>query len=325
MNTSLYRTAWFGLVLLMAPPQAPAADWVLRLDAPWVDVGGHDPHALTIRNRDTSATPAVEVGAGIDVEWPTALNYGFSVKRLDGQSGWGFDFFYYGVTADGIRRTAAGTPTNEVTFTASDQSYSSTDAATVLFYELREDNRLEAWTADAYYQHALGAGLELQLGLRFGDFDNDYLATVGVEGVEGTFLETSSNYPRMMGPLVGIGGGIGEGRGRIEAYLGQSLIVGRASLKYASEHFTGTPTAPTVDDTRAFNDFVDAAIPITELRLRYTYRLTSSLSLATGLSSSAWWDVPVPPGVVPDPNAAQALQENTVVFYSVLASAQWRF
>jgi len=325
MNTSPRHAAWLGVVLLLASPAAPAADWALRFDAPWVDVGGHDQHALTIRNRDTSGTPAFETGAAIDVVWPSALNYGFAVKRLEHGSGWGFDFFYYGVTADGLRRTAAGSATNEVTFAASDQSYSSTDPATVLYYDLREDNRLEAWTADVYYQRTLVAGLELQFGLRFADFDNDHLSVLGIEGVEGTFLETSSNYPRMMGPLVGITGALGEGKSRIEAYLGQSLVAGRASLKYGSEHFTGTPAAPTVDDSRFFSDFVDVVIPISELRLRYTYRLTDQLSLGTGLAGQAWWDVQVPPGVIPDPNASQALQENTVVFYSVLASVEWRF
>ncbi|MGH8442164.1 MAG: hypothetical protein ACRETF_04585 [Nevskiaceae bacterium] len=325
MNTCLRYATGLGVALLLAPPVASAADWTLRVDAPWMNVGGHDQHALTVRNRDTSGTPAIDRSVAFDATVPSGLNFGLAVKRMDGGSGWGFDFIYFGATADKIRQTAAGSATNEVTFTASDQSYSSTAPGTVLYYDLREDNRLEVWTADAYYQRALAAGLELQLGVRFGDFDNDYRAVIGIENVEGTFFDNESNYPRMMGPLVGLGGTLGEGRSRIEGYLGQSLITGRASLRYSSQHFTGTPAAPTVDDRRFFSDYVQVAIPITELRLRYHYRLTERLTLSTGVSSQAWWDVPVPPGVTPDPNAGQTLQENTVVFYSVLASAEWRF
>lgn len=319
-------TAWrIGALLLLASPAVPAADWTLRVEGNWADAHGHDQHALTVRDRDTGAAPATELITGVNVSLPRALNYGFSLKRLDGGMGWGFDVFWYGVTADGIRRSAAGSATREIVFEASDQRYASTDAGTVLYYSLREDNRLEAWTADLYCQRPLGPGVELQAGVRFGDFDNDYLSVLGVEGVEGTFLDTSSNYPRMMGPLVGISGGFRSGRNRIEAYVGQSLIAGRASLRYESRHFTGTPSAPAVDDRRFSHDFVSAAIPITELRLRYAYELTDRLSLGTGASTSAWWDVPVPPGVVPGADAATRRHENTVVFYSVLANAEWRF
>jgi hypothetical protein len=161
--------------------------------------------------------------------------------------------------------------------------------------------------------------------VRFGDFDNDYRSVLGVETVEGTFLDTASNYPRMMGPLVGINGRLVRGRHSVEAYAGQSLIVGRAALGYTSRHFTGTPAAPAFDETRNLEDKVQTAIPITELRLRYSFALTERWSLGAGAGTSAWWDVPVPPGVEPDPNAAQTLHENTLVLYNVVASVEWRF
>ena len=310
---------------LLIAPAATAADWMLRLEPTSVDAYGHDQHALTIRNRDTTATPASEQAAGHDVEVPRVISTGLGLRRMDGNSGLGLDIFWYGVTADALQRTAAGSAGNEVVFEASDQTYSSTAPGTVLYYTLREDNRLEVWTADFYYARTLTQGVELQAGLRFGDFDNDYRATIGIQGVEGTFIDASSNYPRMMGPVVGLSGAFREQRHRLEGYLGQSVIVGRASLKYSANHFTGTPAAPTIDDRRYFSDFVNVAIPITELRLRYTYELTERWSLGTGASTSAWWNVPVPPGVAPGPNAGQTLQEDTVVFYSILASLEWRF
>ena len=187
MNPSTARS--LGALLLLAAPALPAADWTLRLDAASTGTYAHDRHALTIGSRDTSAVPILEQSAGIEVENPRSVNFGFGLRRVEDGSGWGFDFFYFGVTADGIRRSASGTATNEVTFAASDQSYSSTSAADVLYYRLREDNRLEMWTGDFYYIRALGPGLELQAGLRFGDFDNDYRSVLGVETSEGTFLD----------------------------------------------------------------------------------------------------------------------------------------
>lgn len=313
------------LLILLFVPAAQAADWTLRLEGNWVEAYGHDQHALTIHDRDTSATPITDNKRAIEVEVPGAVHPGFALRRMTGATGFGLDVFWYGVTADAIRPTASGTATNEIVFEASDQSYSSSAPTDVLYYRLREDNRLEVWTADFVYLRSLSPALELQLGVRFGDFDNDYRAVLGVEGSEGTFLDTSSNYPRMMGPIVGFSGRFTEGRHRFEGYLGQSLILGRASLKYQSRHFTGTPSAPTVDDLEFLQARRQAAIPITELRLRYAFDLTAHWSVGTGASTSAWWDVPVPPGVIPGTDADGQLLENTLVFYSVLANVEWRF
>jgi len=324
MNRSHFAACLGALSLLIAPA-APAADWNLRVEGSQGGAYGNDRHALTIHDRDTAGAPVTDRSAGIDVDLTASTNVGFGVQRVDDGSGWGFDLFYFGITADGINRTASGSATNEIVFDASAESYSSTSAATVLYYQLREDNRLEMWTAELYYLRRLTPGVELQTGLQFADFDNDYRSTVGIQGVEGTFLDASSNYPRMMGPLVALNSSFREQRHRVEAYLGQGVVMGRASIKYSARHFTGTPSAPTVDDERSFSDFVQAVIPISQLRLRYSFQLTERLSLGTGVSTSVWWDVPVPPGVEPGSDADTQLHENTVVLYGVLANVEWRF
>jgi len=327
MRDYIRKSAIAGAAFLLLPFAQPlqGADWILRAEPRYVEVYGHDQHALTLRSRDTSAVPAVESASGIDVENPPSPNLAVSIQRMEEGSGWGFDLFYFGVTADGINRTDAGSATVEVVYEASDQVYSSTAPTDVVYYTLRGDNRLEMWTGDLYYLRTLSPGLDLQLGIRFGDFDNDYHAVIGVQGSQGTFLDAVSNYPRMMGPLVGLSGTLAQGRHRIEGYLGQSVIVGRASLNYTALHFTGTPSSPTIDDQRRFSDFVQVAIPISELRLRYSFQLTGHLGLGIGLGTSAWWDVPTPPGVAPDPNAGQTLHEDTVVLYSLLTHVEWRF
>jgi len=320
-------------LLLLATPLAHAADWTLRLEPAWVDVYGNDRHVLTIHQADTASTPTTERMTAIDLELARTLQLGLGLRRMEALSGWGMDIWWYGATVEGIGLTGAGGATTPLTYEADAQTYTSNDPATVLYYILREDNRLEVWTADFYYIRTLAssadASVEIQAGLRFGDFDNDYRSGVGIQGVEGTFLDASSNYPRMMGPLVGVDARFRNGRNLIEAYIGQSLIVGRAELQSQNRHFNGPFTEvpePTFDAETHFHDWLQVAVPITELRLRYTFELTDRWAVGAGASTSAWWDVSVPPISVPGQgNAGAALQENTVVFYSILAHVEWRF
>lgn len=325
------QAARLGVFLLLVTGAAPAADWTLRMDPNWTDVYGNDRHVLTIHQRDTGSTPTTDRKAAVELELKRTPQLGMGLRRVDELAGWGMDVWWYGATYEGIRLNAAGGATTPVVYEASGQTYTSSDPATVLYYILREDNRLEVWTADFYYIQNLStsarASAELQVGWRFGDFDNDYRAAVGVEGVEGHFLDASSNYPRMMGPLVAFNGSFKHGRSRIEGYIGQSLIVGRAELQSSQRHFNGAYSGqPTFDDETHFQDWLQVAVPITELRLRYSLELTERWALGAGASTSAWWDVSVPPNPVPaQGNAGEALRENTVVFYSILASVEWRF
>ena len=320
-------------LVLLAPPLVHAADWTLRLEPTWVDPYGNDRHVLTIHESNTGTTPTTERMTAIDLELERTLQMALGLRRMGGSSGWGMDIWWYGATVQGIGLNGAGDATTPLTYEADTQTYTSNAPATVLYYILREDNRLEVWTADFFYIRTLGssadASVEIQAGVRFGDFDNDYRSALGIQGVEGTFLDASSNYPRMMGPLVGLNVRFRHDRSRIEAYIGQSLIVGRAELQSQNRHFNGPFSEvpePTFDAETHFHDWLQVAVPITELRLRYTFELTDRWAVGAGASTSAWLDVSVPPtSVPPQGNAGAALQENTVVFYNILAHVEWRF
>jgi hypothetical protein len=202
------------------------------------------------------------------------------------------------------------------------------DSSEVLFYEVLEDTDLEAWTFDLYAMRTLsekpGSSMRLQLGFRLGDFDNDYRAVVGIQNVGGSQLDASSNYPLLMGPLVGLAGELQRGRNSIEAYVGQSVLLGSVELDTMSREFTGAfGPMPTYVSQESFKREQDVAIPITEFRIRWICKVNELISLGAGVHTSAWWDVPVPPGVVPMENGDEALHEDTIVFFGLLGAVKF--
>jgi len=70
---------------------------------------------------------------------------------------------------------------------------------------------------------------------------------------------------------------------------------------------------------------VDVAIPITELRIKWSFRLSDLISLVAGSQASAWFDVSVPPGVVPGEGGDEAFHENTLVSIGLFSGARLTF
>jgi len=198
------------------PILAEEGRWTLRYTPALTAVEGHDQHVLTIHEID-DGPPLVDTKSVVTLDTGRKMTYGLELRN-DGENwGWGVHFFLYGATADAIHRTAAAEGPSgildEVVFEIADEQYASQDPGEVLFFDLLEDNRLEVWTFDLYGTRVVArtdnGAMRVQLGLRVGDFDNDYRAVVGLEDVEGTRVDASSNYPAMMGPLVGL---IGDAR-----------------------------------------------------------------------------------------------------------------
>jgi hypothetical protein len=105
------------------------------------------------------------------------------------------------------------------------------------------------------------------------------------------------------------------------------VLLGKARESGQSRHFTGpfTGESQTFDAEESFTHRREVSIPITELRIEWTYRLTEHLGLGLGGSTSAWWDVAVPPGIVPTDGGDEVLHEDTIVFVGMLAAFEWRF
>lgn len=316
------------------PARAEEGKWTFEFEPIYMQVYGHDPHVLTVREIDLDSTPPRDDKSAVSLDTEDGLAYRFEFQYTRGPWGWGVDYFLLLTSqkADDLTAAADGPagPIEEVVFEVADRSFTSTDPSEALFYEVLEDTDLEAWTFDVYAMRTLaekpGSSIRLQLGLRIGDFDNDYRAVVGIQNVGGSQLDASSNYPLMMGPLVGLAGSLHRGRNSIEAYVGQSVLLGSVELDSMSREFTGAfGPAPTYVAQEEFKRKQDVAIPITEFRIRWACKVGERVSLGAGLHTSAWWDVPVPPGVVPIENGDEALHENTLVFFGLLGAVKLTF
>lgn len=317
------------------PSYAQEGKWSFQFEPMYMDAYGHDQHVLTIHEIDLDATRRLENKSALSLDTDSGIAYRAEIQYTRGQWGLGADYFLYLTAQSGEDRTAAPSGTiDEVVFEVADRRVTSSSPGNVLFYSVLEDTDLEVWTADFYGIRTLaetgGGSLNLQLGVRVGDFDNDYHGVVGVQGVGGTLLDSSSNYGLMFGPLVALAGNLQLGRSHIQGYIGQSVLLGDAELSSMSRDFTGAFTVegtPTVISQEVFRKepSPDVAIPITEFRIKVAYALTQKISLGVGAHTSTWWDVPVPPGVVPAEGGDETLHEDTVVFFGLLGSLKFTF
>lgn len=318
--------------------QAGGGEWSLQLEPMIMEAYGHDQHVLTIHEIDLDSMPRLDTNTAVHLDTDSNYAYRGEFRNTRQQWGWGIDFLWFN-TSQGIadRTAAAAGAIDQVVFEVADRSLASSDPSQVLLYTVLEDTDIAMWTLDFYALRTLAetpaSSLRLQFGMRFGDFDNDYRAVVGVQDVGGSRLDASSNYGLMMGPLVGLVSELQRGRNRIEGYIGQSLILGDTELDNMYREFTGQlstafPTdadLPTAFLQQGFRAEQDVAIPITEFRLKWTYKLSDHVSVGAGANTSVWLDLPVPPGVKPIENGREALHENTIVFFGMAGIVELTF
>lgn len=326
---------WFLLAIaLFAAVAARAQDgeWSLELAPVFTQVLGHDQHVLTVHELGLAAGPPTQSSSPVTLDTDDSFAYRGELQYARNDWTWGLDFFWFVTTQGAPRLTAAADGAGRVAFEVADHRFVSTNPDEVLYYQLLEDTDLEFWTVDLYALRSVAEGsdrrLQLQFGLRLGDFDNDYRAVVGLEGVAGVRLDASSNYDRLMGPLVGLVGNFDVGRNAFEVYLGQSVLLGTADkLTSMSREFDGPLVeAPEYTTVASFGTRdQDVAIPITEARFAWSYALTEWLALGAGVQGSVWWDVSVPPGVIPGEGGGQVFHDSTLVAVGLSASVRATF
>lgn len=312
--------------------RAQESGWTVRLQPLYVSPYGHDQHVLTIHEVDMAAES--DVKRAVSLETASGPAYRAEVVYARGAWRWGVDFFWF-VTSqrDPRRLTAAGGGTaDEVVFEVADRTFTSTGPAESLYYMVLEDTDMAMWTLDVFGKRMLmedpRVRLALQLGMRFGDFDNDYRAAAGIEGTEGVRLDASSNYGRMTGPLIGLSGAVRLGPTSLHGSVRQSVIMGEAWLPTRAREFTapfGGPGPPAYVSDESFSKDEEVAIPVTDLHLRGTWELMDHLAVGAGTQVSTWWDVSVPPGVIPVVGGDQTFHENTVVLFGLSAVVEIRF
>ena len=265
-----------------------------------------------------------------------ALGYRAVVETGREGSGWGLDFLIFRTDQSvGPLAAAAGGASGRLELEAADRDFVSTSPGESLYFQTLEDTTIELWSLDLRHRRRLAASesgsLDLLLGLRNADFDNDYRAVVGIEGSGGRRIDASSNYGRMLGPLVGLAAGFERGRHEVRGRLGQAIVWGEVELtnrwrEFAGpkEPFAGPPEeVPAGDVQGVFGTTRDLAVPMSDLELGWRYRLSETWSLGATARAAAWWNLAVPPGVVPGAGGDRALHETTIVLYGVGLTVRW--
>lgn len=329
-----HRNALLGLLTLGAAGTASAADegWSLLLEPMFMDAYGHDQHVMTVHEIDLGVTPAVDTRTPVTLDNEDGPGYRFELLWARNEWALGLDFFWFNSSQGRPSRTGAASgpagPIDQLVFETADRSVTSDLPGEVLEFGVLEDTDIAAWTVDLYALKALAEtpthGLDLQLGLRNADFDNDYHGVAAIQNVSGSLLDASSNYPRMIGPLVGLSGNVHFGRSVVRAYFGQSVIFGEAELSHMTRDFTGPIAAPAVVALETFRKEQDVAIPITEFRVNWLYPISGRISLGVSANTSIWWDVPVPPGVIPIADGDEVFHENTILYFGLAVAVKLR-
>jgi hypothetical protein len=311
--------------------RAEDGEWSLLLEPMYLEAYGNDQHVLTIHEINAGSAPPVTGKTPVALETESGLAYRFELQYTRKNWGVGLDFFWFDASQGRPSRTvAAGAPIDEIVFETSNRSFTSDEPNEALFFRVLEDTDIATWTVDLYAIKSLvetsSGGLQLQFGLRNADFDNDYHSAVGIENVAGSLFDASSNYGRMIGPLVGLIGDVHFGKHSIRGYFGQSVVLGSAELlvNMTSDFVGPFSDAPTIVSEEFFGKDEDVVIPITEFRINWLYPISRRVSLGVSANTSVWWDLPVPPGVMPSGGGDQVFHENTLVYFGLALAVKLR-
>ena len=328
------RGATIALALVLAAgaagPAQAAGTWSVEVAPVYVEVTGHDQHVLTARRTGGDAE-------AVELETDAALGYRASAL-WDRDSAWdyGLDFFIHRTDQGaGPRRVAAASAAERRDFEVPNRSFASAGPGQTLYFQTLEDTTVELWVADVFARRELaprgGRALALLLGLRNADFDNDYRAIAGLGDVGGVRIDASSNYSRMMGPMAGLSATLERGRHTWIGDLRQSVVFGDVELTRTLRDFAGPPEpfavgpeeVPPGPASERLSETESITVPMTDLALAWRLRLGERWALGASLGGTAWWDLAVPPGVVP--GRAESLEETTLVTYALGVTLRYTF
>lgn len=323
--------AVLGPILAVGASAAAGAgegSWTVELQSVYVQVEGHDQHVLTVRRPGGTEQE--------NLETDDALGYRAAVLYDRGRWAYGLDFFIHRTDQGlGPLSEAAGGPGAPVVYELPHRSFVSTGPDEMLYYQTLEDTTVELWVLDLYASRELGAAdgspWAVLLGVRNADFDNDFRAIAGLDDVGGTRLDASSNYSRMIGPMAGLALTVDRGRHTFEADLRLSVVFGDIELSRTLRDFEGPPgpfagppeEVPPVPIQESLHETDSIEVPMADLVLAWSLRLGEQWSLGVRFDGTAWSDLAVPPGVVPD--RPDQREETTLVTWGLAATVGLRF
>ncbi|MCB1043886.1 MAG: hypothetical protein KDC35_13165 [Acidobacteria bacterium] len=331
MTTHRVCTVSTLLLVLVLPVPAQDGKWEITFSPLYVDVVGNDPHVLSIHNVQQTDSFATDARTAVSIDTESGNGWLGEARYDKGKWAFGIDFFWFvnSQITDPLRMTGTDA-THYVAFEIADRSYVSESPDQVLYFQGLEDNELKAWTFDLFALLELArtehGTISAQLGLRNADYDNDYHAVVGIEGIGGTRQDASSNYPRMTGPLVGFTGQFHWGRNHLQGVLNQSVVFGSVELSGQLRDFNGPfNEAPDFVSDQTLHYMKSTGIPITDFRLKYSREIGQRWSLGIGMHHTAWWDLPIPPGVDPMPGGSGQFRENSMILSGIILSLGFHF
>lgn len=341
--------------------------WKIQLEYVWMDAYGYDEHVGdVVRYREESSEDddgnyTLDYGAtyepiNLNLKDKSTLRGELIYRRGQwflGLSGWTFG-------TDGSISGRVTTPAMELTDTGfidyvnSVRMWDHTIVPVVNELEASDISPVDYWAKDDLqvrtYDLFLGRTLaekkdsfaNFTLGAKFGSFKTKenlgqeqraFLYDLGGYTFDNHIrLESTAeaNLPSMIGPVLGFQGEAKRGKFRIEGFINQAVLLGKAEqtglwIDIDDILWIDPVTGETVwhdvlTGEFSFSKDEKVALPVTELKLKVTYHITDNISIGVGGFYSIWWDAPVAPkwsipgDWVSDEGTGWRLQERTLIF-----------
>ena len=139
-----------------------------------------------------------------------------------------------------------------------------------------------------------------------------------------------ANLDSMIGPVLGFQGEAKWGKFMIEGFADHAVLFGKVEHTGLWEDIDDILWIDPVTSETVFHEVYTGefsfskneavALPVTELKLKVTYRITDNISIGVGGFYSIWWDAPVAPkwsipgDWVSNEGSGWNLQERTLIF-----------
>lgn len=127
----------------------------------------------------------------------------------------------------------------------------------------------------------------------------------------------------LVGPRLGLTASLRRGAHRFEAEMSQAVLTGDGRLEVEEETRVLQPPHGPAADRRVLDSSRTVSIPNAELRLGWSYRLSSGVSLGASAFASAWWAVPPAPVLSVFEADLAEQPEDSLVLSGLLLSVGW--
>ena len=324
--------------------------WNLQLEPMYLEVGGANVlHSQTITQTypadSTNSFPSAYIQQKFEFDGNITFRGQLEYMPEEwgiGVSGWWFD------TSDtlGQNLTIPSTP-NYTTFSYTTYDSINTsasfgpDGGTL---KTSAKSKLNLWNVDVYGIKSLCkfnyGQINLTFGAKFGGINNRTSELMQSENNFGDInlsrsesSSRSSNANILVGPSVGFQTLGDYGTHHLQGLLNQAILIGNVNRNqnYSGVAYWNSPYT-LFSDYNSFADNSDYSetlvIPVTDIKIKYSYDLTENLSLGLGVFASIWVNTPTSNGNnVYTLSAESGAHTNykTLVFYGGLSSINLKF